>query len=94
MMRRTVLAALALAATGASPVTLACDMHGSGENFFLAYIDYRDMTESEQRAAEQRAIEQFHAQQLETARSRFVGRFKPDPLPQETQPGASDQQAI
>lgn len=79
-MKHASLSILALAALIASPAALACDMHGSGDNFFLAYIDYRDMTESEQRAAEQRSIEQYHAQQLETAKSRFVSRFKPDPV--------------
>ncbi|WP_347303115.1 hypothetical protein V5740_00330 [Croceibacterium sp. TMG7-5b_MA50] len=81
-MRLTLFTSLTLA-TGAltSPAAMACDMHGSADNFFLAYLDFRNMTEAEQRAAEQRAIDQFHAQQLETAKARFVRRFNPDPAP-------------
>ena len=94
MMKRPVLSALALSAALASPAALACDMHGSADNFFLAYIDFRDMTESEQRAAEQRAIDQFHAQQLETAKSRFKRRFTPDPTPEPVPAAAAEQQTL
>jgi hypothetical protein len=88
------LSAFAAAAVFTGPTAIACDMHGSADNFFLAYIDFRDMTEAEQRAAEQRAIDQFHAQQLETAKARFKRRFTPDPTPQ-SQPAASTaQQAL
>jgi hypothetical protein len=80
-MRPVLSATLVLAASLAAPAVSACDMHGSADNFFLAYLDFRNMTEAEQRAAEQRAIDQFHAQQLETAKARFVRRFTPDPVP-------------
>ena len=91
---RPVLSALAFAAALAAPAVVACDMHGSADNFFLAYIDFRDMTEAEQRAAEQRAIDQFHAQQLETAKARFVRRFTPDPTPEPAPGNTSGRQAL
>ena len=91
---RAVLATAALTAALAGPAVSACDMHGSADNFFLAYIDFRDMTEAEQRAAEQRAIDQFHAQQLQTAKARFVRRFTPDPMPEPTQAATPGQQAL
>lgn len=91
-MRLLLPSCLALAAAVAAPAAQACDMHGSADNFFLAYLDFRDMTEAEQRAAEQRAIDQYHAQQLETAKARFVRRFTPDPAPS-AEP-ATDQRAL
>lgn len=93
-MATVLLSALVVTATFASPAASACDMHGSGDYFFLSYLDLRDMTESEQRAAEQRAIEQFHAQQLETAKARFVGRFRPDPTSEPPKAGTSEQQTL
>jgi len=93
-MKRLVLSACAFAATLASPAAIACDQHGSSDNYFLAYIDFRDMTEAEQRAAEQRAIDQFHAQQLETAKTRFKRRFTPDPVPQSIGGSALQQQTL
>lgn len=93
-MKRFTLSVLTLAAALTGPAASACDMHGSADNFFLAYIDFRDMTEAEQRAAEQRAIDQFHAQQIETAKARFVRRFTPDPVPQPAPGDASAQQAL
>jgi len=94
MMKRLLLPALALSATLAAPAAFGCDQHGSADNYFLAYIDFRDMTESEQRAAEQRAIDQFHAQQLQTARAQFMRRFTPDPTPPPAQGGAGGQQTL
>ncbi|KHL24344.1 hypothetical protein PK98_09650 [Croceibacterium mercuriale] len=88
------LSALALTTALAGPAAIACDMHGSADNFFLAYIDFRDMTEAEQRAAEQRAIDQFHAQQLETAKARFTRRFTPDPMPEPDRSAVSSPQAL
>lgn len=91
---RPVLFALALAGAFAGSSAFACDMHGSADNFFLAYIDFRDMTEAEQRAAEQRAIDQFHAQELETARARFMRRFTPDPTPAPDRSGMTGRKAL
>lgn len=93
-MKHPALFTLALAAAFASPAAFACDQHGSADNFFLAYIDFRDMTEAEQRAAEQRAIDQFHAQQLQTAKVRFMRRFTPDPAPPPVPADATERQTL
>lgn len=69
------------AALFAALPALACDRHDTADNQFLAYIDFRGMTEAEARAAEREAIDKYHAKQLEVARSRFLRRFQPDPQP-------------
>ncbi|RVT39766.1 hypothetical protein [Sphingobium algorifonticola] len=78
--RRICLAAAALSLAAGAPA-FACADHGGADNYFLAYIDYSGMTEAEQFAAEQRAIAQYHAAQIDKARAQFVTRFKVDPAP-------------
>ena len=70
-------------AAGLSVATpaIACDSHDSPDNYFLAYIEMRGMTEAEIRAAERRAYDQWHEKQIEVARARFLQRFTPDPTP-------------
>jgi hypothetical protein len=69
--------ALSLSLLAGAPAAYACDMHGNAdENFFLAYIDFRGMTEEQQRQVEQQAIDKYHAQMLTAAKTQFLSRFK------------------
>lgn len=67
----------------ATTPALACDSHDSPQNYFLAYIEMRGMTEAQIRAAERRAYDQWHEKQIEVARARFLQRFTPDPAPED-----------
>ena len=60
---------------GASQAAIACDSHGTEDNYFLAYVDFRGMSEADQRKAEQEAIDKYHAKKLAEARAAFISRF-------------------
>lgn len=73
-MLRIALASTALILFGTGTAR-ACDFHGEDNNSFLAYLDYRGLSEAEQRDLEQRAITQFHDQQMQVAKAKFLSRF-------------------
>lgn len=73
-----------LAAAGACAIgapAIACDNHDEAAYAFLATLELRGMSDEQVQAARSDAIRQFHAKELERAKSIFVRKFNVDPAP-------------
>ncbi|HMO42442.1 MAG TPA: hypothetical protein PKB04_03780 [Phenylobacterium sp.] len=78
--------ALALTLVGGAAAQ-ACDQHGADYGPMSAYFHYRDMSETERRAADVAARDAMREKDILEARSMLMSRFqiKVDASPDETQ---------
>lgn len=65
---------IALAAVPA----IACDQHDEAVYKFLGFLNYGGMTAEQKAEATQRAIDDFHAEQIARSKQQFLRRFTPD----------------
>lgn len=83
-MKSMLLAAVALGASAWGGAAWACGDCGEFEYVpSRGYIDYRGMSEAQQREADMRARQEAEAKAMEQARATFIARFSitPDPSP-------------
>ncbi|MFC4253995.1 hypothetical protein GRI97_01090 [Altererythrobacter xixiisoli] len=75
--RRLAMIAAAGLAVVAAPA-LACDQHDEAVYKFLGFLNYGGMTPEQKAEATQRAIDEFHADQIARSKQQFLRRFTPD----------------